>query len=330
MEFSSPSMGLSRLRDNVIVRLVAYYTGAFLFFVFIGALFPSVVEYVDLERARVARGFEALGGPGGETGFPFEAPNGIEALLTPERSIPVLLSMIGALALALPVAWIYTWTSPNPKTRQGIARTLLVLPIAIALVVFLVKGSLALAFSLAGIVAAVRFRASLTDTTDAVFLFVVIGIGLSAGVQLMAVAFIGSVVFAAITLTVWRTRFAEHPAHLEGFQLLRSHPEVPWPPTASGEGSVHGASGNQHPPTLFLIHSGDPEPAQQLADLVFGRYAKEWALARVAEEERGTTVLEFSVKLKKKSDPDTVIRVLRATGGAFIEDVESRWGNPGT
>jgi hypothetical protein len=36
------------------------------------------------------------------------------------------------------------------------------------------------------------------------------------------------------------------------------------------------------------------------------------------------------VKLKKKSDPDTVIRVLRATGGAFIEDVESRWGNPGT
>ena len=86
------------------------------------------------------------------------------------------------------------------------------------------SSALALAFSLAGIVAAVRFRTSLSDTGDAVFLFVVIGIGLSTGVPLLSVAFIASVFFTGVTLAVWRTRFAENPARLEGFRLIPTGP----------------------------------------------------------------------------------------------------------
>lgn len=46
----------------------------------------------------------------------------------------------------------------------------------------MVKNSVALAFSLAGAVAGVRFRSSLSDTADALYIFVAIGVGLAAGI----------------------------------------------------------------------------------------------------------------------------------------------------
>jgi len=48
-------------------------------------------------------------------------------------------------------------------------------------VVLIVRDSVALAFSLAGIVAAVRFRNTLRDTKDAVYIFLAIAVGLAAG-----------------------------------------------------------------------------------------------------------------------------------------------------
>ena len=56
-------------------------------------------------------------------------------------------------------------------------QTLVILPIVAAGVVFMVKNSLALAFSLGGIVAAVSFRNTLRDTKDAVYIFLATGVG---------------------------------------------------------------------------------------------------------------------------------------------------------
>ena len=103
--------------------------------------------------------------------------------------------------MTLPVVWVYRWTRPTRRYNQSFAHTLIVVPIAITLVVFLVKGSLALAFSLAGIVAAVRFRTTLDEPLDAVYLFLVIGTGLAAGVQLLFVALL-----ASTAGTFWRKR----------------------------------------------------------------------------------------------------------------------------
>jgi hypothetical protein len=57
---------------------------------------------------------------------------------------------------------------------------LIILPLVVAGIVVLVKDSLALAFSLAGIVAAVRFRNTLDDSKDAVYVFLATGVGLAA------------------------------------------------------------------------------------------------------------------------------------------------------
>ena len=58
-----------------------------------------------------------------------------------------------------------------------------------------VQSSLALAFSLAGIVAGVRFRSTLDDTRDAVYIFLAIGTASAAGAQALGIAFATSLIF---------------------------------------------------------------------------------------------------------------------------------------
>ena len=178
------------MRNNVLVRLIAFYMLAIAFFAILFALFPQIPEYLAVERARQGR----------TVSLDFEAEHdeplrvvGVDALFDAPRTVPIIVSLLLALATTWPVAWVYRWTRPRKRYSQAFAHTLLVVPIAITLVVFLVKGSLALAFSLAGIVAAVRFRTSLNEPMDAVYMFIVIGIGLAAGVQLLVVAVFASI-----------------------------------------------------------------------------------------------------------------------------------------
>ena len=79
----------------------------------------------------------------------------------------------------------------------------------------LVKNSIALAFSLAGIVAAVRFRNTLDDSKDAVYILVAAAIGIACGVQ-VPVAIVLSIGFNIVTVVLWYTDFGRDPAGLGG------------------------------------------------------------------------------------------------------------------
>ena len=78
--------------------------------------------------------------------------------------------------------------------------TLILPPIVVATVVVIVKNSLILAFSLFGIVAAGRFRNSLKNPADAVYVFAALGVGLASGVSEIGVAGVGSMVFCTTVL----------------------------------------------------------------------------------------------------------------------------------
>jgi hypothetical protein len=73
----------------------------------------------------------------------------------------------------------------------------------------IVLNSLALAFSLAGIVAAVRFRFTLNKPSDAMYIFVAIAIGLGAGVGTLGVATVISGAFSVATLIIWRLEYGK-------------------------------------------------------------------------------------------------------------------------
>ncbi|MBL8550088.1 MAG: DUF4956 domain-containing protein [Hyphomonadaceae bacterium] len=121
--------------------------------------------------------------------------------------VKLALSIIAAFALMLPVTWICMGVRRRKDVSQSFIQTILVLPMLIAGIVHLVHNSLALAFSLAGIVAGVRFRHTLKDSAETTYLFTAIGVGLACGVSAVEVAAIISVFFNYTVLGLWATEF---------------------------------------------------------------------------------------------------------------------------
>lgn len=207
--------------NNIIVRLIAYYFAWLLALAVVFRFFPKILHYVAEERERIFVGQQLEAGS--NTPMPLgNIQEGIFRLADPAHTIPVMVAMVLAFGVTLPIAWVYRWTRPREQYSQSFAHTLLVIPIAIALVVFLVKGSLALAFSLAGIVAAVHFGISLKEPMDSVYMLMAIGIGLATGTQMTTVAYLASLIFVIISLGVWKSNFGTQPAILSGWSIDRS------------------------------------------------------------------------------------------------------------
>jgi hypothetical protein len=223
--------------------------------------------------------------------------------------------------VALPVVWVYRWTRPRKRYNQSFAHTLLVVPIAITLVVFLAKGSLALAFSLAGIVAAVRFRTSLDDSMDAVYVFIVIGTGLAAGVQLLAVAVIASVLFNAVALTAWRVNFGGTPVVINGWRIASPEPEDMGHDT--GANGAHDSEGDEHAPfnAQLRLLARDFEQARDFLTPLFEQRVKKWQVAEVATQQDGTSLVEFDLRLRKSTDLVQFVRAIEQ-GAPLVSKVE--------
>jgi len=313
------------LLDNIIVRLGIYYAATVAFFGGLVSLFPQILYYVALERTRVVGGRVLLDFETGVVPPLVGEVEGFNRLLDPATSIPILMALMLSFALTLPVTWVYRWTRPRKRYNQAFAHTLLVVPIAIALVVFLVKGSLPLAFSLAGIVAAVRFRTSLNEPMDAIYMFIVIGIGLAAGVQLLNVAWLASVFFNGIAIGVWYTDFGARPAVLDGCKLVA--------PKESGQ--LLGVSGVIEPeapgandkPTKpynaqLRIHTTKVKAAQQAAIPILDANAKRWQEAQVIQKEDGTSMVVFDVRLKKSADLSALVREIEKSETKHVGKVE--------
>jgi hypothetical protein len=120
-----------------------------------------------------------------------------------ESIIWLVIAVIGALLTIMPATWTYMACRDKENYDQSLVETVIILPILVTSIVILVHNSLALAFSLAGIVGAVRFRNSLKSSGDALFVLLAIGIGLSSGVGALEVALVMSVVFNYVFLALW-------------------------------------------------------------------------------------------------------------------------------
>jgi len=89
-------------------------------------------------------------------------------------------------------------------------RSLIVLPICASTVVLLIQDSLALAFGLAALVAAVRFRVSLDEAIDGIFIFAAICVGLAAGIGYLGVTVVMSIFFCFANLILWKIDYGQN------------------------------------------------------------------------------------------------------------------------
>jgi hypothetical protein len=119
-----------------------------------------------------------------------------------QGALALVYSMTATLLLMLPVSWVYKAIHTDSEYDHSIDTTTLVLPAVVAGIVTVVQHSLALAFSLAGIVAGVRFRRALSDTFDTLFILSSIGVGIAAGVKSIEIAVVLTVFFNYASIMV--------------------------------------------------------------------------------------------------------------------------------
>ena len=242
---------------------------------------------------------------------------------------------------ALPVAWVYLATRAKKGYQQSVVQLLIILPIVVAGIVVLVRDSLALAFSLAGIVAAVRFRNTLDDSKDAVYVFLATGVGLASAIDLPVAAAI-SIFFNATVLVLWYTDFGSAPLELEGriaqrrlkrarelaqtgtfvaqidsevlknmtSEQLEGLAQRAWK-RARGEeaGSKAATTGSE---VRLRVRTRDAGLTKTVLEPRLDDNVKDWKLDITKEEGDGVTILDYVVTLKKKGDPQDLISVARA------------------
>jgi hypothetical protein len=234
---------------------------------------------------------------------------------TGERALTALLVVLGAIALAIPVAWIYMVTK-RLRFDPALVRSVVILPIAVAGILLVVKHSLAIAFSLAGIVAAVRFRNTLKDPRDAVYVFLTIAIGVAAGVQALDVALVVSFVFNVAVFTLWKLQVGSLQAGSYGRTGVLS---IGDPALLVGRGPdaseavrrrfVEEADGLKVD-GILLVHTVDPEVTRHAVQEVLRQNADDWRSLGAVPRGGQLSTAQYLVELDKKSEPADLLGAL--------------------
>ena len=189
---------------HLFMKLTIYYLAVTAFVAAALTLFPHLSDYMPVGGAK------SLIGDVSKDPFTAIETNAFQVQTLWGSLLWMTIAITGAVLTILPVSWTYMSIRKRSDYDQSLVETIIILPIAVTSLVILVHDSLALAFSLGGIVAVVRFRNTLKSTGDALYILVAIGIGLSAGVGAMEVAIVMSLAFNYCFLILWITDYGSH------------------------------------------------------------------------------------------------------------------------
>ena len=301
-----------------VLRLTVYYAMVGVLLLSLSALLPQEAigptpsqPPADMEGAiEWFRGQVAV--------FPTGAPLWLDALL----------QMIAAFLLVLPLAFVYVRTRTRVKFDHSLVQTVIVLPIVVAAILVVVRDSLALAFSLAGIVAAVRFRNTLKESGDAVYIFGSIGIGFATGIHAISVAAVLSVVFVVVELALWKFDFsAEFERTFARLCLpsgadLADIPEFRSPPARpDGNGAARDGAGPEAAAgrtVLLRVYVDQVEAARPAIEAILARDAKRWTLEQVVAGTDGPPLLTYRVRARKSVGMDGLRERLLREGAPHV------------
>ena len=199
----------------MLAKLTAYYALLTVLVALLVTSFPGVVSDLPLGGVRSIAGYDNTQVQQLEDAFLSSDDEELNNLVTETAkarlaegpswlhgALSLVYAMACTLILMLPVSWVYKAIHSDSVFDHSIDNTTLVLPAVVAGIVTVVQHSLALAFSLAGIVAGVRFRRALSDTFDTLFILASIGVGIAAGIKSLEIAIVLTVFFNYATVLV--------------------------------------------------------------------------------------------------------------------------------
>src|SRR5689334_7268459 len=343
--------GLDSFAQHLITRIVLYYIGLAVVIWLVWTVLPDgartgVMGVLSSLIAFRTGGKKATAIRLDTTGMP--APD----FVVPFQPLMVfVVAVTSAFLLALPVAWVYMFTRQRKGYRASDVQALVLMPVVVAGVVVLVKNSVALAFSLAGIVAAVRFRTNLEDSKDAVFIFLSTALGLACGVQL-EYAVVLSVLFNAAVLILWTTDFARLPPSLEGVRAKRQLERALQIANRTSQfvarldhevlealapaqldaledrlrkrradmtGETPGSG--QRFDSMIRILTTDQISLRAAIDPLLETEAKRWRYRGASTNEIGTSV-EYDLRLRKGYSRQSIAEAVRDKGAPYVVGVE--------
>jgi Ni/Fe-hydrogenase subunit HybB-like protein len=189
---------------KLLVHITLYY------------LIIGVVVFAALKIWPEMRGYLPVGGVEqlitAPTKNPLQASEAVRAAHVANLGQSIfwlVVAILAAIVVSLPVSWVYMTVRSGEQYDQSLVNTIIVLPMVVTGIVIIVQNSLALAFSLAGIAGAVRFRNSLKSSGDALFILLAVGIGLSAGIGAIELAAVISIAFNYCFTVLWITEYGE-------------------------------------------------------------------------------------------------------------------------
>ena len=328
----------STATSRVVVRLVVYYA------ILIGG---GTLLWHELPRAGVLApsSLDQLFGGGPPVNSRGIATTPLDDVTL---AVTVAVAMLASILLSLPVAWVYLLTRAKRGYQQSVVQLLIILPLVVSGIVLLVKYSVILAFSLAGIVAAVRFRNTLDDSKDAVYVFLATALGLAAAVNLPVAAVI-SMLFNATALVLWYSDFGNAPVELDGRiadrrlrrarQLARTgtfvariDDEVFRDMTRDQlEGVAERAWRRAHsnadegPSTTdescLRLRTADLAAMRRMVEPKLQDYTKQWRIGAVTSTD-GVDHVEYFVQFRKRTPPDELLSLIRAAGSSTVIHAE--------
>lgn len=219
---AQPTIPSKPLLGRLLLRVSLYYLALAALLALLALTVPSFIELAPIGGVSELSG---LGDPAlrefedaflnddlEEVAPPAEPARDIGSVFRFHDARALFLSMSGALLLMLPVSWVYKGIHREGEHDQSLDETTLILPAVVAGIVMVVQHSLALAFSLAGIVAGVQFRRALSDTFDTLFIFVAIAVGIAAGIKALDIALVLTLFFnfATLFVCIWGDGLESH------------------------------------------------------------------------------------------------------------------------
>jgi len=337
--------------DRPVRRLIGYYLILAAVVVTLAYFFPTVdLMLGGAEPAGLVRMPQLL--QDGLGTAPAGATEQAQRLGRLELAVSTTILILATLALVLPVSWVYMSARSTKGHNQQVAQTLIFLPLVVAGIVLVVQNSLALAFSLAGVVAAVRFRTTLRDVRDVVYIFLAIVVGFAAGVQSLILAAVVSVIFNFIMILTWRYDF--------GRNVLEPSASSQW---AEPLHELAAPGGNGKVPDRDLVMALDQKNATALAERfdrvrrILGPNGKKprfnailsastdhlsesqkriervldeitgrWRLDEVVTNTGKPSELYYLVRLRKRTSRDDVLTAVRAQAGETIVTAQVELG----
>ena len=341
------------MRSSPYLRLAAYYVLLGLAVWLLIRFVPAIPQLLERFREITVLGAAASRGRNIE-----EATTAAASLSQGQWAFVTFLSMLTALLVVLPVSWVYMITKQRSGYDQSVVQTVIILPMTVAATVILVQNSLALAFTLAAIVAAVRFRNTLKDTKDAVYIFLALAVGVAAGVFAPTVAAVMSIMFNIVVLALWELNLGNIYADQRGgrtpalppaeallgprrrasaalavgdpdlLAALAPHElEEVADRAARLQAYVMARSGDKKEDRfngVLLVHTTQPEAAQRVIEELLQLQARRWRLAEIVPAEQGRSTLEYLLRLRDEFLPATLLDALKGRGTPPIDAAEYR------